>query len=61
MTHSRKFFDDDMVEFLRKELGFVQSAHKPALYTCRKKGGYLHLLIYIDDKLFFGSTYSTSE
>ena len=61
MTHSGKFFDDDMVEFLTKELGFVQSAHEPALYTCRKKGEYLNLLNYIDDQLYFGSTDSTTE
>ena len=61
MTHRGKLFDNDMVKLLTKEIGFVQSAHEPALYTCKKRGEYLHLLNYIDDQLYFGSTDSTTE
>ena len=32
MTHSGKFFDDDLAEFLIKDLGFEQSKHELSIY-----------------------------
>ena len=55
MTHSGKFFDEDLCDYLLHTLNFTQSDHEPGLLILRKNTGWIFLLNYIDDELFFAS------
>ncbi|MGH7954813.1 MAG: reverse transcriptase domain-containing protein [Gloeomargaritales cyanobacterium] len=54
LTLAGKFWDDDMREWL-SEYGFLASSADPSILIKRTKNGWIKLMSYVDDQLYFGS------
>jgi hypothetical protein len=55
-----KFWDDDMREWL-ESYGFKESTADPSILIKHMKSGWIKLLSYVDDQLYFGSTREAEE
>lgn len=54
LTLAGKFWDDDMRVWLR-QFGFMPSTADPSILIKRTKSGWIKLMSYVDDQLYFGS------
>ena len=57
LIYASKYWNEDLTEFLKNDLGFEASLYDPSLLIKRyENGDFIKLIIHTDDALYFGST-----